>query len=278
MRLSDYLNSLTDENMTNGLERDEEGNLTIRVDSSMLPGVNVDTYQCFSGDSWMDSELDYLSIEGVPDWMVDHPTAQRATVEWGVDDFDWTHDHQATLRTLAEVAAEDLVDSGGITFDQIITGAEVLSVWSPAAYNFATDSFDAQLTLDTEALAEALDDIDVDELEAWARDRWASRDGFMSSIPRYFDTETEWATVWAAVAKVLIDSDYDGFMAVAEAEHEAYSEHTAMELNSRGAGKVWTACTGTEVPEDADLHDAESLTVALHDALPMQEEELPITA
>lgn len=279
MRLAHYFDSLTDETIDTGnLERDEDGNLTITVDSSMLPGVNVDTYQSFNGDSWADSELDYLSTEGVPEWLVGHPAAQRAVVELEWDDFDWTYDHRATLHTLAEVAAEDLVDAGGVDFPQIITGAEVLSVWSPAAYNFATDSFTVTLTLDTEALAEALDGMEAYEVEEWARERWASRSGVISSVPRYFDEDAPWATVWASVAKVLIDSDYDGTMAVAEAEHEAYSEHTKMELNIQGAEKIWTACTGTEVPEDADLHDAESLTVALHDALPVQEETLPITA
>src|SRR5699024_12546712 len=70
MRLSDYFDSLTGENIgARNLKRDEDGNLTITVDSSMLPGVNVDTYQCFSGDSWVENELDYPSTEGIPEWL-----------------------------------------------------------------------------------------------------------------------------------------------------------------------------------------------------------------
>lgn len=275
MRLSEYLDSLTAETIdTVNLERDEEGRLRIHLDSSMLPGVNVDTYQCFNGDSWVDSELHYLSTEGISDWMVDHPAAGRAEVELDWDDFDWTYDHRAILWALSEAAADGLVRYGGITFAQVIMDAEVTGVYSPAAYNFATDSFQTWLTLDTEALTEALGDIDTEDLEAWARDRWASRDGFYSYVPGYFDSEPQWAAVWAAVARVLVDADYDGTLATAEAELGAYSEHTTVTLNHRGAEKIWEAVTGEEVPDDLDLHDAESLTEALHDRVPVQEEAL----
>ena len=211
MRLSDFLNSLTDETIdTANLERDSEGQLRIHLDSSMLPGVNVDTYQSFNGDSWEESELDYYSTEGIPEWLVGHPAAQRAVVELEWDDFDRTYDHRAILWALSEAAADGLVHDGGINFDQVIVDVEVTSVYSPAAYNFATDSFAGWLTLDTEALAESLDDIDTAELATWARRRWASRDGFLSHIPGYFDNEPQWAMVWAAVARVLVDADYDG--------------------------------------------------------------------
>ena len=275
MRLSEYLNSLTDETIdTANLERDGEGQLRIHLDSSMLPGVNVDTYQCFSGDSWVDSELYHYSAEGIPEWLVDHPAAQRAMVDLGWDDFDWTYDHRAILWELSEAAAEDLINAGGIDFDQIIVDAEVTSVYSPATYNFATDSFVGWLTLDTEALPEALDDIDTAELATWARDRWASRSGFISNVPRYFDDEPQWAMVWAAVARVLVDADYDGTLAMAEAEWDVYANNTTITLNHRGAERIWEAITGEDVPDGLDLHDAESLTEALHDRIPVQEEAL----
>lgn len=275
MRLAHYFDSLTDETIETGnLERDDEGRLRIHLDSSMLPGVNVDTYQCFTGDSWVDSEIDYVSKNLRDVCLVSHPAADRAGVAFEWDDFDWTYDHQAILWALSEAAAEDLINAGGIDFDQIVVDAEVTSVYSPAAYNFATDSFAGWLTLDTEVLAEALDGMETYDVEEWARARWASRDGFMSHVPRYFDDEPQWATVWAAVAKVLVDSDYDGTMATAEAEGEAYMSNTGVELNARGAGKIWEAVTGEEVPDDLDIHDAESLTEALHDRIPVQEEAL----
>lgn len=276
MRLAHYFDSLTDETIETGnLERDDEGRLRIHLDSSMLPGVTVDTYQTFTGDSWVDSEIDWLvgSAEGMGS-IVDHPAAGRAEVELDWDDFDWTYDHQAILWALSEAAATGLVHDGGICYDQIIVDAEVTSVYSPAAYNFATDSFAGWLTLDTEVLAEALEDMGTEELEAWARERYASCDGFISHIPRYFRDEPQWALVWAAVAKVLADAEYDGLMATAEAEHEAYSEHTRVELNARGAEKIWEAITGEDVPDDLDLHDAESLTEALRRHIPVQEEAL----
>ena len=273
MRLAHYFDSLTDETIDTGnLERDDEGRLRIHLDSSMLPGVNVDTYQCFTGDSWEESEMDYIS-ENLGD-LVGHPAAGRADVALDWDDFDWKYDHQAILWALSEAAAEDLINAGGIDFDQIITDAEATSVYSPAAYNFATDSFAGWLTLDTEVLAEALEDIDTEALEAWAQKRYASCDGFISHIPRYFRDEPQWALVWAAVAKVLTDAEYDGLMATAEAEHEAYGNNVEVTLNHRGAEKIWEAITGEEVPDDLDLHDAESLTEALRRHIPVQEEAL----
>src|SRR5699024_12302034 len=153
-------------------------------------------------------------------------------------------------------SAAALVHAGGINFDQVINDAEVGSVWSPAAYNFATDSFTVTLTMDTEALDEALGDMEAYEVEEWARDRWASRDGFVSNIPRYFDDDTPWATVWAAVAKVLVDAAYDGTIATAEAAHEAYTNTTDITLNHRAAEKIWVAVTCADVPNHLETHDA----------------------
>ena len=274
MRLSEYLDSLTEDTIEDGrLERDEDGALKITVDSSMLPGVNVDTYQCFNGDSWEENDLDYMG-GNLRECLVSHPAADRADVTFEWDDFDRDYDHHQILWDLSEAAAEGLVTDGGLHFGQVITGAEVLSVYSPAAYNFATDSFNATLTLDTEMLAEVLDDIDTEDLEAWAQDRWQSRSGFISHIPRYFRDEPQWAMVWAAVARVLVDADYDGTLTTAEAEWEACMNNTTIALNHRGAERIWEAITGEEVPDDLDLHDAESLTEALHDRIPVQEETL----
>ena len=271
MRLSEYLDSLTEDAIEDGrLERDEDGALKITVDSSMLPGVNVDTYSCFTGESWEDSELGHLS-SNLRECLVGHPAADRADVTLDWDDFDWNYDHRAILWALSEAAAEGLVADGGLHFDQVITGAEVTSVYSPAAYNFATDSFAGWLTLDTGALVEALGDMGTEDLEHWALDRWASRSGFISYVPRYLQYESQWALVWAAVAKVLVDADYDGTLATAEAEWEAYSQNTTVTLNHRGAAKIWEAITGEEVPDALDLHDAESLTEALHKRIPVQD-------
>lgn len=281
MRLSDYFARLT----TNGpdtvnLEVTDEGELRIHLDSEMLPGVTVDTYQTFSGDSWTESELDYIATEGVPEWLVSHPAARRAKVspEWG--DFDWDYDNRAILHGLSEAAADDLVNAGGCDFPQIITGAEVAGVWSPRTYNFATDSFTVWLTLDTDELVAATDDVDTEALEGWARDVWCSRDGFHSRIPRYFEDEPEWATVWASIAWVLIDSEYDGLMAVAEAEHEVYAEHVTMTPRPEFYTKVWEATTGRDLPTDEDdepveFETAEELEEALEALIPSGGEPLP---
>ena len=45
-------------------------------------------------------------------------------------------------------------------------------------------------------------------------------------------------------------------------------------MNHRGAAKIWEAITGEEVPDALDLHDAESLTEALHKRIPVQDEAL----
>lgn len=286
MKLSEYLTlhaddyDWTDERYAEGgivhpTEPSGKPHMLVTIDSAMLPGVNVDTYQSFNGDSWVDSELEWINQEGVPSWLVDHPAAQRAEVQAEWDDFDWTYDHHAILWALSEAASDELVGAGGLAIPPIFHRVELLSVYSPREYNFATDSFNARWQVDTVALVEALDDIDVDDLEDWARDRWRSVSGFSSHIPGYFDREHPWAVVWAAVVRVLIDHEYDGFYGVAEEEWNIYSEHVTITPRPEFFAKVYKAVTGEDLPDDVEVETGDALVALLP---PFQEEELPITA
>ena len=117
------------------LGADEHNRLTLTLDisSNTLPGVTVDTYQTFTGDS-----SDEMFLEG--------QTENGESGEW--DDYDWTYDNDAIHRGLAEASIEAIVDQfckpGGA---EIIQSIELLSTWSPREYNFKTDSYTARRAL-----------------------------------------------------------------------------------------------------------------------------------
>lgn len=242
-------------NNSTDIEFNEDGNVLIDIDSSMLSGVTVDTYSTFTGESWQDDVIDYVSQ--FPEWL-DYPVSDfTATfdIEW--EDIEFTYDFRKLIQLLSEAAADSLVNH----FD-FISGYEIKGVFSPAAYNFATDSFNATWEIDPHEIDMLLgDSFDPQDIEDWARDEYQSRSGFSSNIPRYFDTEYAWAVIWATIQKILIDEDYDGLWDTLEFEHESYEESTQWEITESGYRKVYTAITGDEAPET--ITDENSLMEAL---------------
>lgn len=200
------------------LGADEHNRLTLTLDisSNTLPGVTVDTYQTFTGDS-----SDQMFLEG--------QTENGESGEW--DDYDWTYDHDAIHRGLAEASIEAIVDQfckpGGA---EIIQSIELLSTWSPREYNFRTDSYTARYTLT------------VQELERWAgnnfslpdyvRDFHQSYDGYADFVKGYLeDDERRVGTIiWlklAAYFRAELDTEaYMNYMS--ERESEIYSSNTTV--------------------------------------------------
>lgn len=274
MRLSDFFQNIDDDVFETG----PNGHPVIEMSSNLLHGVTVDTYQTFNGDSWLESEIHYMSEEpGALRHIVDHPAVERVTVDVEWEDVEVHYDNDAILNALAEAALDDLIM--GEQCDIILSG-EVTSTYSPMYYNFESDSFGADLEIDLEALAVRADDIDVDDLEQWSRDRHRSYDGFMSFVGNWWDgsRDREWVVIWAALDYVLTREDYSGLLGVAEAEYEIYSEHTTISAEPSLYAKIYTAVTGEDLPTDEDgdeveIEDAAELEALLPD---WQEETLAI--
>lgn len=198
------------------LGADEHNRLTLTLDisSNTLPGVTVDTYQTFTGDS-----SDQMFLE--------NQMEQGESGEY--DDYDWEYDNAAVHKGLAEASIEAIVDQfckpGGA---EIIQSIEFDSTWSPKEYNFKTDSYTARYVLN------------VLELERWAgnnfslpdyvRDFHQSYDGYMDFVSTYLeDPDTRVGTIiWlklAAYFRAELDTEaYMNYMS--ERESEIWSSNT----------------------------------------------------
>lgn len=201
--------------------RGEDGHehVKITLQSNSLRPLTIDTYQTFSGDSWEESEAEYLQEEyGL--------TSEEL---W---DANVTYDHKGILHDLAEACAVAVLNH---TWDNIIESIKVTGTHSPAYYNFETDSFEAQWTLDWTLLKKWMKKWRKRTGQTrtdWVRENWGSCDGFHSFIypGRWENPEMhDPMRVWASLAIYLQESlkDEEGWwMEIAEAEWEIYSDHT----------------------------------------------------
>lgn len=196
--------------ISESVNEDGETIVEIELDSNLLPVLNIDTYQCFNGDSWVESELESFSEEEDKDL--------------GYDDFEWQYDHAGIVKALAQASAETVLDQ--LATDGVITGVDVQSVYSPREYNFATDSYRALWTVNLSKL-EAWCKESAFDADAFAKEHYSSYDGFMSFVPSMLRDDREGTTVWLMI-DAYMRSEYDeerGFLHVAEAEWEAYQNN-----------------------------------------------------
>lgn len=260
MYFSEFVKNNSDQMTING-----NGNIEIDIDSSMLHGVTVDTYSTFTGDSWLDGVYEYAS--SFSEWL-DYPVAGNyPTADFDFEDIEFTFNHSETVKQLSESAADSLFNEYSF-----IENYENISTFSPGAYNFSTDSFSATWEIISSEIDDILgSDFDPEGIENWARKEYASRSGFSSNIPRYFDNDYAWAIVWATIQKILIDDDYDGMWNVLEEEHEIYENTTEWKMTESAYRKVYTAITGTEAPKTVTDEDT------LLEALPAYQDEVLFT-
>ena len=203
-------------------ETNDDGDtiVTFTLDSNLLPAINVDTYQSFNGDSWLEYETEYYRTEcGMPDDA----------------DLDVTYDWDGIIRALGEANIDWLTGE----FPEIFQSIEIISTYSPSAYNFETDSFRGVYTVNWTAFLRAYREAGAKSAHDWMIERWSSRDGFMSFIPSrwYSDDDTHIAVKrWLAFhwwMSQAIEDDESLFLHVAEAEHEAYGNNTTVTLPER---------------------------------------------
>lgn len=199
--------------ISESVNEDGETIVEIKLDSNLLPVLNIDTYQCFNGDSWVEQEIEgYNENEGT---------------DLGYDDFDWNYDHAGIVKALAEASAETVVDQ--LATDGVITGVDVKSVYSPREYNFATDSYCAVWTVNRSKL-EAWCKETAFDADAFAKEHYSSYDGFISFVPSMLRDDREGTTLWLMI-DAYMRSEYDeerGFLHVAEAEWEVYQNNVTV--------------------------------------------------
>lgn len=257
MNISEYIAQNRNQYVTD----EANGLILFSVGSNMLSGVTIDTYSTFTGDSWQESEVDYISQIG--EW-IDHTQALGKTIDVDYEDVDFNYNFSPVPAKNIKGIIPELADSMATAVINNVYGIldyKITSTFSPAAYNFATDSFDADWLIDIEEMVEEYGDMDIADIETRARKEYASASGFISYIPDYFETKYSWAILWAYIDQILQDN-FDGlFMEVFDDEHTIFMDNVEIVLNAPLYRKAYEAITGESAPES--ITDEDSLMTAL---------------
>jgi hypothetical protein len=214
----------------------EHGTVTLRMTPSAWHRYNIspDTYQTVNGDSFVESELEYLNEGGdgysilgkaLGDLIERHP------IRLDYDHFRWEYNHSNIVREFAEELSCWMQET---LFEIGLTSAvvEVRDTWSPAYYNFTSDGFEVDLTCDPIELRGLTVDFDVDE---WAHNHYRSYDGFLSFVTSRMN-DTDWHAEYDGgfrIESLFAEHDpygeRDWIMRLAEAEHEVYMQNVTVE-------------------------------------------------
>lgn len=211
----------------------------ITLVSNTLPGVSIDTYQSFTGESWLDSEYEYLNEE------------TGVKLDWSNSDVKYNH--EGILRGLAEASIGGIMDQ---LYDDYIESIEFVSAWSPAYYNFESDKYEAEFTVNWTKLKKWYKKSGKNR-EEWMRETWHSYDGFHSYMyPGYWENPEyhEGMVVYATIAMYLEETlDREQLlMAVAEAEWEVYQENSEIYISETDYEKMMAAHIAETVGEEFD--------------------------
>ncbi len=213
----------------------EDGTVTLRMTPSAWHAYNIspDTYQTVNGDSFVESELEYLN-EGNEGYSILGKALgdliERHPIRLDYDHFNWTYNHSKIVADFAHELAcwmqETLTEIG------LSCSIEVRDTWSPAYYNFTSDGFEVEVTCDPQELRALTVDFDVDE---WAHEHYRSRDGFLSFVTSRMN-DTDWHAEYDGGFRIeSLFAEYDRYherdwiMRLAEAEHEVYMQNVTVE-------------------------------------------------
>lgn len=193
--------------------RNADGDKMARIDleSSTLPYITVDTYQTFTGDSYVESTYEWIAEE------------YGVELDWRNSDVRYNND--GILKELSEASIAAIVNQ--LPVDSPIESIEYVSHWSPAYYNFQTDTYTATYTVNWTKLQKWLKQSGLNR-EEWFIERWRSYDGFHSYMypgywedPQYKQALLVYATIamWMehnldreAMFMDMIENDYEIFM------------------------------------------------------------------
>lgn len=198
------------------------GSKVIEIVPTNWPGIHVDTYHMLNGDSFYESEVQYLTEEMQV-----------------VDSEDWDDrvhylefDHAAIVEFFAAASWDYVCEN---LIGEFIVEAGQVNSSSPREYNFTSDSYSVEVEVDVEALEAATPGFD---LERYVAEHWQSRDGFISFVPGRcedagWDPRSEIglqmrleSVVREALEEGRLADDYNLHMW--EQEHEVYSEHCTL--------------------------------------------------
>lgn len=215
----------------------EDGDRAVKmvIGSNMLPHITIDTYQMFTSDAYEENEVDYFVNE--------------SGYDLEPDDLDISYgDHAKVVETLAEWCRDAV---GAMCAEHgVAEVGEVVSTFSPAAYNFATDSFEAEYTLNLSALmrwgrqreewgGERLEDA----VDSYLRERYSSCDGFISYVIPALDGRyhgDRLATLVWGLFHAWMEFEFDQeawFYAMLEDDYTLWSDFVTFKFTADGYEK-----------------------------------------
>ena len=119
--------------------------MTITIDNRDTENITIDTYQMFTGDSFVESEIESM-IYQTGDQSLDY------------DSFEWKFDHPAIVESLAAHSVGIIEDAIRFTeYADIIKCIALEKTASPQWYNYTTDSYKMTVDYDAVNLAQYLD-------------------------------------------------------------------------------------------------------------------------
>jgi hypothetical protein len=214
------------------------------ISSNMLPKITVDTYTTFTGDSWEEMELEHLA-----DTYGDRShNGGRGYEELDWQHYDWTYNHSREVEILAGWCVDAMNGMVYLDRDATYEVGEVTSTYSPSAYNFATDSFEAEYTLNMSKLMhwarnrEEWQGVKLeDAVEDYLRERYTSCDGFISHVTPALDGDgyrgERLATLVWGLFHAWMEYEFEEeawFYAMLEDDYSLYSETRSIEFTDAG--------------------------------------------
>lgn len=182
---------------------------TIKIDNRDL-AYTIDTYGMFTGESVHEMEAEHYRDE-----------YDLTDDEWR--DLDFDYDMAAITKALALESIN--IIWGEIPAD-IITDIDLIETDSPRFYNYTTDHYTADWTLDDAALLEYIRE-HRDEFERFIDEAW-------SSVSEVYEADSETRLVAMIDYYTQQHLDVDSYnMAMWERETEVYMEHMTLAPESQ---------------------------------------------
>ena len=172
---------------------------------------SIDTYGMFTGDSVDESLINLYNEE--------HGT------DYGYNQFEWSHDHENIVKDLAECSRNWLVDN--VVGSVVKEIGHIEGTFSPREYNFQTDSWEAEWTIDEQALADYIEKNKADY------DAWYAQNSWKEHIDwRENDDPKKQELIILAQLQFYLEHEFDSESYnyyMWEMEFDIYAEHTDME-------------------------------------------------
>lgn len=199
--------------------------MNLLIDSRDL-GYTIDTYGMFTGDSVEEGEQEYYA-----------DTYGLTEAEWF--DFGFDYDHPEIVKALAnssiQLLDENLIQHGS----GIVKAIDLRSTTSPRFYNYTTDGYTADWTIDESKLVDWLNtDDNASKFGQFIVDEWHEFINIPSqmTIGTLYNVETDDDKLLIAALDFYCRSEYDPEdyeMSMFEHESEAYIENMKPDAESQ---------------------------------------------